>query len=50
MTRIAATLIALLATASAHAALSPAEKKMAAAIDASQERDVALAAETGRPE
>src|SRR4051812_39727640 len=42
MTHIAAALLALLATTSAHAALSPAEKKMAATVDASQERDVAL--------
>jgi glutamate carboxypeptidase len=42
MTRIAATLLALLATTSAQAALSPAEKKMAATIDASQDRSVAL--------
>ena len=38
---LAASLLALLAT-STHAALSPAEKKMAAAVDASQDRDVAL--------
>lgn len=42
MIRIAAALFALLATASAHAALSSHEKKMVAAIDASQDRDVAL--------
>lgn len=42
MTRIAAALFALLATTSAQAALSPAEQKMVATIDASQERDVAL--------
>ncbi len=42
MNRIAAALLALLATASAHAALSPSEKRMVAAIDASQDRDVAL--------
>ena len=42
MNRIAIPFLALLATASAHAALSPAEQKMAATIDASQERDIAL--------
>jgi len=42
MTRFAATFLALLASASANAALSPAEKKMAAAVDASGERNVAL--------
>lgn len=42
MTRIAAALLALFASASAEAALSPAERKMVATVDASQERDVAL--------
>jgi glutamate carboxypeptidase len=42
MTRITATLLALLAATSAQAALSPAEKKMVATVDASKERDVAL--------
>jgi len=42
MTRIAAALLILLATTSAQAALSPAEKKIAATVDAAQERDVAL--------
>jgi len=42
MTRIAIALVALLATTSAQAALSPAEKKIAATVDAAQTRDVAL--------
>ncbi|HMI21020.1 MAG TPA: M20/M25/M40 family metallo-hydrolase [Sphingomonas sp.] len=42
MTRLAVALFALLAASSATAALSPAEKRMAATIDASQERDIAL--------
>jgi glutamate carboxypeptidase len=42
MTRIAAVLLTLLVTTSAQAALSPAEKKMVATVDASQEGDVAL--------
>jgi glutamate carboxypeptidase len=42
MTRIPAILFAFLLATSASAALSPAEKKMVAAIDTSQERDVAL--------
>jgi glutamate carboxypeptidase len=42
MTRITAIILALLATTSANAALSPVEKRMAATIDASQERDIAL--------
>jgi glutamate carboxypeptidase len=42
MIRIAAAFLALLATTSAQSALSPAEKKMTAIIDASQERDIAL--------
>src|SRR3954462_279256 len=42
MTHIAAALLALLATTSEHDTLSPAEQKMAATIDASQERDIAL--------
>lgn len=42
MTRIAAAVLTLFITASAQAALSPAEKRMVAAVDASQERDVAL--------
>jgi len=42
MTRIAAAVLTLFITASAQAALSPAEKKMVAVVDASQERDVAL--------
>ena len=42
MTRIAAAILTFFITASAQAALSPAEKKMAATVDASQERDIAL--------
>src|SRR3569833_1464034 len=42
MIRIPAILFALLATTSAQAALSPAEKKMVATGNASQDRDVAL--------
>ena len=42
MTRIAAAVLTLFITASAQAALSPADKEMAAVVDASQERDVAL--------
>ena len=42
MIRIPAILFALLATTSAQAALSPAEKKMVATVNASQDRDVAL--------
>jgi len=42
MSRIIATFAVLLAATSAQAALSPAEKKMVAIVDTSQERDVAL--------
>jgi len=42
MTRFAAALLAFFAASSASAALSSPEKRMAAAIDSSQERDVAL--------
>ena len=42
MTHITPIILALLATTSANAALSPVEKRMAATIDASQERDIAL--------
>jgi len=42
MIRAAAALVALLAAASAEAALSPAERKMVVTVDASRDRDVAL--------
>jgi len=42
MIRITAALFALLAATSATAALSPAEKKMVATVDASRDRDIAL--------
>jgi len=42
MTRMAAALFALFATTAVQAALSPAERKIVAAIDSSQDRDVAL--------
>ena len=42
MSRFAAILFAAVLAGTAHAALSPAEKKISAAVDASQDRDIAL--------